>query len=580
MLFLYFATAARDIVFGDAPELTGAAVALGVAHPPGYPLWTMLAHLFTAVPMGTIPFRVSAFSVLAACACVTVVYASTLRLTRNVAASFAAGMLLALTPVFWTWSVVPEVFALHAALAAMLLGLLLSWHLRPRPRAFIAAAFVGGLGMTDQQTIALLGPAVLVLMWRRRRDLRWSTLGAATAAFIAGLLPYAYLPMAASRDPAWNWGDISSGADLGAHVFRTAFGTGQLVADRAFQGGPSIDRILFFAGAIGPLTTALAIAGAVVLFRRDRTWFWFVVCAFVVTGPAFVIYSNVNLSTAVVRSVLERFFLLPVVVAAPLSGIGITVAISYARSISRVVTDVRLDIGLAAASCAAAAALAIPSLPAIDQHENHNARTFAEDILASAPQGTILLASGDAAIWPIQYLRTVEGARPDLTYVEVPLLTSDWYVRQLQRRSPELVLRAPRYDGRTATSRDLVEANGLDRFEIAGGLLDDSVERAYRLIRRGLLFEVRPNGAAVDAKAYAALNDSLLRAYRIPAPALTRGRRWDELVVADYAFIAFDVAQELERQRAFSQARDWYERALSILPTFPEARSALGRLPK
>ena len=49
---LYLRTAARDIVFGDSPELTGAAITLGVAHPPGYPLWTMLAHIFSRFCIG------------------------------------------------------------------------------------------------------------------------------------------------------------------------------------------------------------------------------------------------------------------------------------------------------------------------------------------------------------------------------------------------------------------------------------------------------------------------------------------------------------------------------------------------
>src|ERR1700724_966195 len=56
---LYFLTAARDIVVGDTPELITAAVTFGVAHPPGYPLFSMLGHLFSLLPFGSIPFRVN-----------------------------------------------------------------------------------------------------------------------------------------------------------------------------------------------------------------------------------------------------------------------------------------------------------------------------------------------------------------------------------------------------------------------------------------------------------------------------------------------------------------------------------------
>ena len=61
---LYFATAARDIVVGDTAELITAAVTLGVAHPPGYPLFTILGHVFSLLPFSSIPFRVNLLGVV------------------------------------------------------------------------------------------------------------------------------------------------------------------------------------------------------------------------------------------------------------------------------------------------------------------------------------------------------------------------------------------------------------------------------------------------------------------------------------------------------------------------------------
>src|SRR2546423_6170237 len=80
---LYFFTAARDIVVGDTPELITAAVTLGVAHPPGYPLFTMLGHLFSLIPFGPIPFRVNLLSVVCDSLTIGVVYLIAARLTRS-----------------------------------------------------------------------------------------------------------------------------------------------------------------------------------------------------------------------------------------------------------------------------------------------------------------------------------------------------------------------------------------------------------------------------------------------------------------------------------------------------------------
>src|ERR1700758_425325 len=110
---LYFLTAARDFVVGDSPELTIAAVTLGVAHPPGYPLFTMLGHLFSLLPIGSIPFRVNLLSVVCDSLTVGVVYLIALRLVQSRAAAAIAALALAVNPVFWEWSLAAEVFPLN-----------------------------------------------------------------------------------------------------------------------------------------------------------------------------------------------------------------------------------------------------------------------------------------------------------------------------------------------------------------------------------------------------------------------------------------------------------------------------------
>src|SRR5438552_7222425 len=101
---LYFLTAARDIVVGDSPELIMAAVKLGVAHAPGYPLFTMLGHLFSLLPFGPIPFRVNLLSVACDALAVGIIYLSALRLTQSQLAAVVAALLLSVNQTFWQWS--------------------------------------------------------------------------------------------------------------------------------------------------------------------------------------------------------------------------------------------------------------------------------------------------------------------------------------------------------------------------------------------------------------------------------------------------------------------------------------------
>jgi 4-amino-4-deoxy-L-arabinose transferase-like glycosyltransferase len=187
---LYFLTAARDIVVGDSPELIMAAVTLGVAHAPGYPLFTMLGHVFSLIPFGSLPFRVNLLSVVCDALTIGVVYFSAFRLTRSHLAAAVAALLLAVNPIFWEWSLAAEVFPLNNLLAAVLILLLVTWHEQPeRSALLIAAFFVAGLALTNHQTIVLLAPAFCFVLWQGRSILRPRLLAISVAAFIIGLLP-------------------------------------------------------------------------------------------------------------------------------------------------------------------------------------------------------------------------------------------------------------------------------------------------------------------------------------------------------------------------------------------------------
>src|SRR2546427_8499743 len=63
-LFLYSWTLAPTVTLTDSGELIVVAHGLGVAHPPGVPLWVILAHLASLVPVGNVAMRVNFSSAL------------------------------------------------------------------------------------------------------------------------------------------------------------------------------------------------------------------------------------------------------------------------------------------------------------------------------------------------------------------------------------------------------------------------------------------------------------------------------------------------------------------------------------
>src|SRR5262249_42606156 len=152
--------------------------------------------------------------------------------------------------------------------------------------------------------------------------------------------------------------------------------------------------------------------------------------AFGFTGPIFVAYANINLSVPLTSFVLERFYLLSHVVLAPLMSFGV---LFTAELLSLVLPAFRTRATSVATAAALVPVLAgvITNYSEIDQRNNHAARRFAEDIFATLVPGSILVLNGDEVINPLAYLQAVEGYRPDVAIVEMPLLPTDWYIAQL-----------------------------------------------------------------------------------------------------------------------------------------------------
>jgi 4-amino-4-deoxy-L-arabinose transferase-like glycosyltransferase len=577
---LYWASCARDVVVGDTPEYITAAITLGVPHPSGYPLLVMLGHLFSMVLPGPLPFRVNLLSVVCSAATAGIVYFTAFRLTGERAAAAVGALVLASSPLFWEWSLVAEVFPLNCLLAATLIHLLVLWNDHPRQsRWLIAAAFVAGLSITNQLTIVLLAPAVLFLLLRNRAVLlaRPLVIAACVGALLTGLLPYIYLPWAAARHPTLNWSGISSLSDFLAHFLRKSYGTGRLVSSAALMGGSPIERVLALFESFGWLMGLLLIAGAIGAYRRRRWYFWFSLSAFTFAGLAFAAYANINVEIPISLSVLERFFLLSHVAVAPLIAIGI---LEVAEGIAAILPGLRARAKavVTVITLLIAAGVAFEKYSALDQRDNHIASRLGQDVLATLEPGSILLAGGDEVVLPLLYVQTVERFRPDVTLVMMPLLPADWYVRQLRERFPNLNVPFDRYNAKSGTMKDLLDANRQRPIAVIGNLLDNSPEGSYWFYRHGLVSVVEPMEKDVKLRQMVADNEQLLSRYRPPSPSAIKPRSFEPGVLTLYAAPSLAVGQELEKGRQYVEARSWYQRALAQDPHLHSAREALSRI--
>ena len=130
-LALYVATLPRTVVLEDDGLFLMAGASLGVAHPPGYPLYTLVCHLFMQLPFATpaVSGHLSS-AVPGALACAMVAVCA-----RQLGASRCAGLagawLLGASEHFWSQAIIAEVYTLNALLFFGVYALLLRVVLRP-----------------------------------------------------------------------------------------------------------------------------------------------------------------------------------------------------------------------------------------------------------------------------------------------------------------------------------------------------------------------------------------------------------------------------------------------------------------
>ncbi len=185
---LYLYTLAPSVTLEDSGELAVAADYMGVPHPPGYPLWTLLAWFFQWVfhgikfhgypnPAWAIGLMSATFASLACAFLALLVSRSGADMMRGMkratdvlglaneskicwTAGVTAGLLLAFSPVLWSQAVIIEVYALNCFFMIVLLLMLYRWMSRPADSwALYTLAYLFGLGLTNHHTLFFLSPA-------------------------------------------------------------------------------------------------------------------------------------------------------------------------------------------------------------------------------------------------------------------------------------------------------------------------------------------------------------------------------------------------------------------------------------
>jgi hypothetical protein len=582
---VYAVTVHPSLPTGDSGELISAASVLGVAHPPGYPLYTLLGHAAMWLPFGEPAVRMNLLSAVLDAAAVGVVFVLVHRLVGRrgwapLVAATVGALLLAFSTVFWTYSVVAEVFALNNLFAAVLLLVAVEWHRRPeRVRLLWVLAFLLGLALTNQQTILVLLPALALLAWRPVRRVHVRDAAAALGLFVAGLLPYLYLPFAARRDPAVDWGDPETFGAFRSVVTRANYGTFTLSAQG--RKGSASEQLSLLTGNlahgfvfVGLLLAALGVWWA---WRHRRVEGLALALAFVVAGPVFVAYARVYVADDLTKGVIERFYMLPSIPLAALAGLGAWQTLLWAQS-RRLPAAVAVGAGVALLAVPVAAAVAHEGTAG--QRGNHVALDYAKDLLGPLAPNALLLMRSDENYTSVVYAQEVDGIRRDVVALDAELLKLPSTVEAERRRHPGLSIPFAAYDGgRTTSLADVVRANLPKRPVYAVGAMEEkNFAAGFDQVPTGFARRLVPKGQGSGKDAAVVREAPLIMSLRYPDRSYAR-TTWEAAIAEHYGSVAFDLAYALHkrgRKADVPLATRMYRTATREAPTLASAYKNLG----
>jgi hypothetical protein len=488
-LGIYTTTVSPGVNFIDSGELITTLNEPGVAHPPGYPLYTLTGHLLTRLPVGEIAWRVNMLSTIWGALAIAIHFllilaagryllwrASTSRTTsrertprrrasksvlpptestehptawkpdRNfwlaAGGALAGATLLAASSTFWSRTAQAKLYTLHYAFIAFifLCALNARWALERKDepaqrRWLLALALAIGFSFTNHLMTLLVLPAVLILLFVGEHtgvrypisSRRWLRL---LPALVLPLALYLYLPLRSAQDPLMNWGDPSySLGDLWRHLTGWQYGA-------YFSKTPlgNIPRLLgYMSQQWGPATWLLVLISFASLgLLAARNW----TLALATGTKALITFFFATLYSI---SEIEPYLVGTYIMLAVWLGLApVLVHLFMADRPEAIAPRWAAQAPVAALALLAVLATVLAALQYPQQNHSRDrlAEQFSRNVFSELPEGSILLTDYWDFYAPTLYLQNVRGERPDLTIIDTSLVRYPWYTGYLQRYRP------------------------------------------------------------------------------------------------------------------------------------------------
>lgn len=328
-LVIYLLTLAPDVYFTDSGELASVASSLGIAHPTGYPLFTLVGHLWSNLLPWSAIFNLNLMAAISTAISSCFIFLASVEIVTNISLKKKVGQLVtqlddmllslfialgysfALTT--WKQATYVEVYSLQLVIISLYLYLVIKSYFieEDSERLLIAAGFTLGLGFANHLTSFMLIPAGLIVLFTKtvKQD-RWKLFSFVVAVSLLGFLLYIYLPVRSSQLPEFNWGAVHRSFDkFWYHVTGAQYQVWMFSDGNAWKENFK----LFFSLIPSQLTwigVLFLIYGLYASFKQSRTIFYVLISTLFLCLFYSLNYSIHDIDSYFVTAYITMFFIL------------------------------------------------------------------------------------------------------------------------------------------------------------------------------------------------------------------------------------------------------------------------------
>ncbi len=395
----------------------------GIAHPPGYPLYTYLGYIFSQVEISTVAARLHFLSAIFGVLACFLVSRVTKLLTGSNFLGFVSALSLGVSEIFWMQSITAEVYTLNAAIFFSVFLLLLVFMKRakePESREgyfgkpsipLFIAAFVFGLGLSNHWPLLVLSsPAfffLVVSQWRYviiRLPL--------IVVFLAlGLTPYLWMFFKGLESSAWiTFGGWSSFREFLFYIMREGYST---VDNSQTAGWGDKFKFILFSGSetarqFGFVGFSVSLIGVYILaFKyKERLITLSLLTAFL--GCTVVLSLLLGFDFEGYRQIIFSVYLL-----VPFGIVSIFTCVAISKFLA-IVTSYRLRAALAALVLLYPCTTLAKNFTNLYRSNDTWGNDYAAWVLNTIPKNAILFVNDDTDTGPIGYLHYIEHMREDI----------------------------------------------------------------------------------------------------------------------------------------------------------------------